>query len=250
MRNLMPLSVLIAGIDVATTFDIFLHVDEVEFNNTGDVTINLVLRSTHLGCQLKIDTRSQCNLIPRSTIIAVALGQIVNLILIISFGVFCDLAIVHVSAFVTNKAHITGQVTQVVHYAVNTEIITMNLRVAIRCKTLLVQRQLTHTVDGIFRGISDISHTVLSTLKHQTTTKHTTEVGTLDGVQQTTGIDGAESILFPFCPFCLTLIRISRNRIILFFSNSGFIRRINLITIRMSFFTQIFQLEIGTLTVG
>ena len=63
----------IAGIDVATTLNVFLHIDEVEFNNTRNVTVNLVLGCAHLGSQLQIHTGSQCYLIPGSTIIAVAL---------------------------------------------------------------------------------------------------------------------------------------------------------------------------------
>ena len=54
---------LIASIDVATTFNILLHIDQVEFDDTRDVTVNLVLRRAHLGSQFQIDTRSQCHLI-------------------------------------------------------------------------------------------------------------------------------------------------------------------------------------------
>ena len=61
----------------------------------------------------------------------------------------------------------------------------------------LVQRHLAHTVDGIVGIVGGLRHTVLSTLHHHTTAKDTTEVGTLDGVHDTTGIDGHHTILLP-----------------------------------------------------
>ena len=134
--------------------------------------------------------------------------------------VYRGLSIIYVSAFVFYKVHITGQCSQIVHNIINTEIVAVNLIVGVKIKALLVQRQFTDTVDGIFRSISHICHTVLGTLQHQATAEHTAEVGSLNGVQQSAGINRTESILFPFCPFSQTFLRISGNRIILFFSNS------------------------------
>ena len=62
---------------------------------------------------------------------------------------------------------------------------------------LLIQRHLTHTVDGIVGEIDDLRHTVLGTLQHHTTAEHTAEVGTLDAVHQTTGIHGQHTALLP-----------------------------------------------------
>ena len=42
MRNLFPRPMLVTGIDVATTFDILLHINQIELNHTRDVTINLI----------------------------------------------------------------------------------------------------------------------------------------------------------------------------------------------------------------
>ena len=66
-------------------------------------------------------------------------------------------------------------------------------------RKLLVQRHLTYTVNGVFGVIHHLWHTVLSTLHHHAATEHTAEVGTLDGVQDTTGIDGADTVLKPIC---------------------------------------------------
>ena len=69
--------------------------------------------------------------------------------------------------------------------------ITCNLRV------LLVQRHLTHTVDGVVSVVHNLRHTVLGTLHHHTAAEHTAEVGTLDGVQQTASIDRDNTVLLP-----------------------------------------------------
>ena len=62
---------------------------------------------------------------------------------------------------------------------------------------LLVQRNLTDTVDGIVVIIDHLGHTVLCTLQYHTATEDTREVGTLQRVQETSGIDGTYTILFP-----------------------------------------------------
>ena len=127
ITNYRPLSMFITGIDITTTFDVFLHIDKVELDHTGDVTIDFLRRCAVLGSQFQIHTRSQGHLIIRRTIISITLRQIVNLILIISLGIFSDLPIVHISALIIDKAHITGQVTQIVHNTIDTEIIAVDL---------------------------------------------------------------------------------------------------------------------------
>ena len=55
----------ILGIDIATTHT-WLHVDEVEFHDTGDVTpvfLSKTSTGTLLGGQLQIDTRCQGHLV-------------------------------------------------------------------------------------------------------------------------------------------------------------------------------------------
>ena len=63
--------------------------------------------------------------------------------------------------------------------------------------------------------VHDFWYTVLSTLHHHTRTKHTAEVGTLDGVHRTSGIDGTYTVLLPiiWVRYSLTIF-ISRNHII------------------------------------
>ena len=63
-------------------------------------------------------------------------------------------------------------------------------------RMLLVERQFTHTVDGVVDVLTYLGHTVLGTLQHHAGAEHAAEVGTLDGVQQTAGIDGTETVRF------------------------------------------------------
>ena len=48
VRNLRTFTMFVAGIDIATTLDILLHIDQVELNDTGNVTIDLLGRCTLL----------------------------------------------------------------------------------------------------------------------------------------------------------------------------------------------------------
>ena len=72
---------------------------------------------------------------------------------------------------------------------------------------LLVERYLTHTVDGVVSMVHYLRHTVLSTLHHHAATEDTAEVGTLDGIHQTSCIDRQYSVLLP-----VTRSRIGVNR--------------------------------------
>ena len=62
---------------------------------------------------------------------------------------------------------------------------------------LLVERHLTHTVDGVVGEVGHFRHTVLSASHHHTATEDAAEVGTLDTVHQTTGIDGQYTAFLP-----------------------------------------------------
>ena len=79
----------------------------------------------------------------------------------------------------------------------------------------LVERHLTHTVDGVVGVIHNLRHTVLCSLHHHTATKDTAEVCTLNGVHQTTGIDRNDTVLFPieFVRIFLARCRISKKNI-------------------------------------
>ena len=60
-----------------------------------------------------------------------------------------------------------------------------------------VKRHLTHAVDGVVGVVGLLRHTVLCALHHHTAAEDAAEVGTLDAVHQTTGIDGQHAALFP-----------------------------------------------------
>ena len=74
----------ITGIDIATTLNVFLHIDEVELDDTGDVTIYLVVRCTFFRGDFQEHTRCEGYLIQRGTIVAVALCQVLNFIVVIT----------------------------------------------------------------------------------------------------------------------------------------------------------------------
>ena len=93
------------------------------------------------------------------------------------------------------EEHVAGEVTQVVHDTVDTEVVSVGGIIAINRRLLLVKRQFSHTVDGIACVVGLLRHTVAGTLEHDTTTPDGCHVATLDGVQQTTGVDRAEAEL-------------------------------------------------------
>ena len=129
--------------------------------------------------------------------------------------------------------YVAGQRTQVVHDIIDTEIVTVNglvqvhkiigelvfreisdwclacfqRQVCINHRILLIERHLTDTVDGVVGVVHNLWHTVLSTLHHHTTAEHTAEVGSLDGIHQTTRIDRQHTIFLP-----ITSSRIGINR--------------------------------------
>ena len=101
-----------------------------------------------------------------------------------------------------------------VNYTVDTEVVAVfrRIRLCINYITVLicgcsqvptsgctfqVQRNLTHTVDGVVGIVCHFRHTVLSTSHDHTATKDTAEVGTLDCVQNTTCITGNDTVLCP-----------------------------------------------------
>ena len=56
-----------------------------------------------------------------------------------------------------------------------------------------VERQLIHTVNRVVGIVYCRGHAVLSTAQHDAATEDTTEVGTLDGVHDTPGIERTEA---------------------------------------------------------
>ena len=64
-------------------------------------------------------------------------------------------------------------------------------------RRLLVQRDLTNTVDGVFGVIDDLGDTVAGTLHHHAAAEDAAEVGALDGVQDAARIHGDHTALLP-----------------------------------------------------
>ena len=205
----------VLGIDEAAT-DTRLHINQVEFDNTRDIAPVFLIdigAGALLGGQLQIDTRGQCHLIMTITIITSAIGLMSLFPLFISscairisttWGdsrrlVLCLVCVVG-DTLCCMEIHITGQCTKIVHDIIDTKVVTM----VISCRNVLIeefliQRHLTYTVDGIIRVVSNLRHTVLSTLHHHTTAEHTTEVSTLNGIHRTASIDWQHTILLPIC---------------------------------------------------
>ena len=129
--------------------------------------------------------------------------------------------------FICHEVYVAGQRTQIVHDVIDAEVIAMNgfvgvskiirtlafrelscfcfailqRQVFFNLGVLLVERYLTHTVDGVVGVIDNLRHTVLRPLHHHTATEHAAEVSTLDGIHQTTGIDRQHTVLLPVTSF-------------------------------------------------
>ena len=122
-------------------------------------------------------------------------------------------------AYLVAEVDVAGQRTEVVHDVVDAEVVAVDgvgrRGISGDDRPLLVERHLAHTVDGVVGVVHLLGHTVLGTLHHHAAAEHATEVGTLDGVHQTTGIDGQHTALLPVGPdlglgthpFCLRSIR-------------------------------------------
>ena len=186
--------VLVLGIDEATAHDVFLHVDEVQLHHAGDVAVVLMVFGTFLGGQLQEHARSQCHLVVAATDVADA-----ELVVFITFFLIAVVSLAFhrfvgtVSIDIT-ELHVAGQVAHVVHQAVDAEVVAVQVVVAIVVKPFHIQRHFAHAVDGVFDVLAHVGHAVLGTLQHHAAAEDTAEVGTLDGVQQSSGIDGAEAV--------------------------------------------------------
>ena len=115
----------VTGIDITSTLDILLNINQVELDDTGNGTIFLVRWCTVLSSQLQIDTRSQGHLIEGCTVVAITFLQMTRFPVIIGIViVYIGLSFVHVSARIV-KVYVTGQCSQIVHTAIDTEVVAM-----------------------------------------------------------------------------------------------------------------------------
>ena len=121
---------LILSIDITTAHDILLHINQVEFYNTCNIAIHLILIITHLSGQFQKHTRGQSYLIMTGPEISVFIRRIGIFlpIVIADTGFLYDVFIIGIfNIFLTviSKLHVAGQITQIVHDIVDTEIVTM-----------------------------------------------------------------------------------------------------------------------------
>ena len=201
----------VLSIDEATT-DTRLNINQIEFDNTRDIAPVLLVKVSacaFLCRQFQIDTRGKCHLIMTITIITGTIS------LMSLFPLFISSCAISISAAWSDgirlvlgcvgvvgdtlccmEIDITGQGTKIVHDIIDTEVVAVIISSRIiLIEGLLIQRHLTDTVDSIVSVVYNLRNTVLCTLHHHTTAEHTAEVGTLDGIHRTTGIDWQHTIL-------------------------------------------------------
>ena len=206
-------AVFIAGIDIAATHA-GLHVDEVEFHDAGNQTPVFLVEvgaGALLRGQLQIDAGGQRHLVMAVTIVTLALVVELQLPVVVGGSailLFIGIALVGGSVGVIGDADsiveidIAGESTEEVHDAVDTEVVAMFLvlliaRITRAYRDLLIQRHLTHTVDGVVGVVNGLRHTVLSTLHHHAAAEDAAEVSALHGVHRTAGIARADTVLYP-----------------------------------------------------
>ena len=188
---------LVLGIHIAAAHGIGLGIDEVQLHHTGDVAVVLLLRRALLGGQFEEHTRDQCHLVTTGGRVALAAVGIVAFPLPVRGG---GINVLRVGGAHVVHQHVAGHVAQIVHQAVDAEVVAM-LLVGIVCFTgrrhHLHQRQLAHAVDGVACVVHDVGHAVAGSLQHHARAIDTDEVGTLQSVQQSAGIDGAHAVELP-----------------------------------------------------
>ena len=246
---------LVLGIDEAATHQVFLYVDEVKFYHTRHIAIVFLILRTVLGSQFQEHTRGQCHLVGALTLVTVTTGVLRRLIGIIGSTV-CRSGTVAIN-IVATEFNVAGQVTEIVHKTVYSEIVAMSgitarirIREACSCsyRMLLVEREFTHTIDGIVDVLAHLSHTVLRALEHHTRTKHTTEVSTLNSIQQTTCIDRAETVRLEIVLHLIGDSLVAQKIQILFLRQALIFLIFHAVDGHIVL-TLIFQLEVSTLTV-
>ena len=199
----------VLGID-ETAANALLHVDEVEHDDTID--ISPVLRfNTFVGVlwvvggQLQIDSRCQCHLVVAcaSVALAVALVGFFPLIERLAVGSKACLSIFRCARAI--EEHVAGQCAEEVYVVVYAEVVSVFFVflssfyafVILDDRFFFVERNLSHTVDGVVGVVYNLRHAVLCSLHHHSATKHSTEVGTLYGVHDASCIARAYTVFHP-----------------------------------------------------
>ena len=188
----------VVRIHITTTFAGF-HIDQIELYHTGDGAVSLIAIFVFFFHQFKEYPRSLSHHVLAGSHVA---GTLVHT-LVFEFQVSCAVIGGQTGIETTicftriGKFHVRGNGSQQVYHIVDTEVVTMDFRRIVR-RFALVERYFFHTVDGILGIVHDIGYTVLCAIKHDTATEHTAEIGTLDGVQHTTGRERTFTVDIPF----------------------------------------------------
>ena len=243
---------LVLGIHVATANSVSLGIDKVKLNHTCDIAIFLLFVSRSaaiLRSQFEEHTRGKRHLVMTRSGITLTAVRVGCLPVVIALAV----GIVRVGGARIGHQHIAGEVAQIVHHAVDAEIVAVY--VSRRCRDLL-KRQLTHTVDGKVSLVLHLSHTVTCSLKHHAASNHANEVGTLQSVEQSACVNRAYSGFFPVLSYLLQISRRCR-QFLIFVLIYFFAHAVSLICYAVAvgasreiFQTLVAQTEVCTLTVG
>ena len=255
-------AVLVLGIDVSAAES--LHdIDEVQLNHTRDVApVGVARRLAGLVDDFQIDAGGECYHILTRTVVAVLLLGLALLPVPVGSGsirlaVDCYLVaspylVLGVCDTYGVECDIAGEVAEVVHDAVDTEVVAVQHiflgRIVAALCLRAVQGHLAHTVDGVVGVVGFLGHAVAGTLEHHTAAPDTHEVGTLHGVQQTSGIERAEAGFLPIG--FVAVIGCSLEDFLVFGFFESVSLRVGLLVVSECLLALILQLEVGTFAVA
>ena len=132
-------TMLILGIDIATAHA-WHYIDEVEFHHTGNQTpFRFIGSLCLLTLDFEIHARSQCHLVQAGAIVAIFVLRLVFLPLVVGGAAVCFQSIRHLVGGTNSRVrgitnttcclgeeYVAGEVAQVVHHAVDAEVVTMS----------------------------------------------------------------------------------------------------------------------------
>ena len=160
----MTLAMLVLCIDIATAYGISLGVDKVKLYHTSDIAVVLLCsrRRLWLVNQLKEHTRGKCHLVVTRSGVTLLVGLVSLFPVVVgssavSITRVCSAHMIHL--------HVAGKVAQTVHKTVDAEIVAVSCCIG---GIDFLQRQLTHTVDGVALFVLHLRHTVEGSLQHHT----------------------------------------------------------------------------------
>ena len=181
----------VLSIDIATTLT-RADIEQVEFDDTRNRTINLVAIVVEAFYQFQEHTRCECNLIGRSTVVTIAFPNTILFPLIVSgdtvgFIASCCTARLTYGSSVASKMHIGSNTAKKFHHIVDAKVAAVRNIVNL----VLVEREFANTVDGIIGvvGFCLVLSTVDGTTQDKAATLDATEVASLHCVDITAFVD-------------------------------------------------------------